>query len=199
MPQDLTAAQREIVACAARLIAETGLEYGPAKRRALRQLGLPERTPLPSNDAVELGVREYLDVFCSDTQPAELQRLREIALRWMTLMQEFSPYISGATWHGTATRHSDIHLQLFSDDPKSPELQLIDRHIPYDVGTSTAPNGQQTDTLTVFTSVPEWQQRVLVHMSILDRDDIRGALKRDASGRAPRGDLGALRERLGKS
>ncbi len=192
MPRDPNALQQEIAACAARLVVESGLEYGPAKRRALRQLGLPERTPLPGNGAMEEAVREYLDVFCSDTQPGELRRLREIALRWMTIMQDFSPFVSGAVWHGTATRHSDIHLQLFCDDPKSPEIALIDRHASYDAGTMTGPNGRAADVLTIAEPVPEWQQRVLVHMSVLDRDDVRGALKPDATGRTPRGDARAL-------
>ena len=39
--------KREIAASAARLVVEEGLEYGPAKRRALRDLGLSARTALP--------------------------------------------------------------------------------------------------------------------------------------------------------
>ena len=61
----------EIAETAARLIVEEGLEWGPAKRRAVRQLGLPQRTPLPDNDQVEAAVREYIELFCADTQPQE--------------------------------------------------------------------------------------------------------------------------------
>ena len=43
----------EIAQTAARLIVEEGLEYGPAKRRALKQIDAPSRTPLPDNDLVE--------------------------------------------------------------------------------------------------------------------------------------------------
>ena len=63
--------QAEIAATAARLVVEEGLEYGPAKRRAVKQLGLPSRAALPDNDAVEDAVREYIAVFCADTQPAD--------------------------------------------------------------------------------------------------------------------------------
>ena len=45
-------AREEIAATAARLVVEEGLELGPAKRRAIRQLGLGARTALPDNDAV---------------------------------------------------------------------------------------------------------------------------------------------------
>ncbi len=37
----MNTATQEIAAHAARLVVEEGLEYGPAKRRAARQLGLP--------------------------------------------------------------------------------------------------------------------------------------------------------------
>jgi hypothetical protein len=51
-----------------------GLEYGPAKRRAVKQLGLSARTALPDNDVVEDAVREYISMFCADTQPANWRR-----------------------------------------------------------------------------------------------------------------------------
>ena len=35
----------------------------------------------------------------------------------------FRPYLGGAVWHGTATRLSDIYLQLFCDDSKAPRSQ----------------------------------------------------------------------------
>jgi hypothetical protein len=35
-----------------------------------------------------------------------------------------------------------------------------------------------------------------VHLFVYDFDDLRGALKPDARGRAPRGDTAALRKRL---
>lgn len=47
MPTPLSA---EIASTSARLVVEEGLEWGPAKRRAVRQLGLPARTPLPDED-----------------------------------------------------------------------------------------------------------------------------------------------------
>jgi len=70
----------EIAASAAQWVVEEGLEYGPAKRRALKALGLPPRSPLPNNDQVEAHVREYIDLFCADTQPQELAALRGHAL-----------------------------------------------------------------------------------------------------------------------
>jgi len=108
----------EVAAAAARVVVEEGLEYGPAKRRALKLLDLPARTALPDNDAVEDAVREYLALFCADTQPAELLALRELALVWMERLALFRPHLGGAVWRGTATRLSDLYLHLFCDDAK---------------------------------------------------------------------------------
>eukprot|EP01032_Pedospumella_encystans_P003180 gene3180-3745_t len=35
------------------LVVEEGLEYAAAKRRAVKQLGLPARTPLPDNATLD--------------------------------------------------------------------------------------------------------------------------------------------------
>ena len=86
----------EIAAAAARLVVEEGLEYGPAKRRAARQLGLSRPAELPTNEAVEDAVRAHLDLFHADTQPAELEALRRLALAWMDRLAPFRPHLSGA-------------------------------------------------------------------------------------------------------
>src|SRR5258708_38558945 len=135
-------ATAEIAEPAARLVVEEGLEWGAAKHRALRQLGLPARTALPGNDLVEEAVREYIALFCADTQPQELQALRELALQWMDRLAEFRPHLAGAVWRGTATRLNDIHLQLYCDDPKSAEIALINQRLDFDVGSVPGPRGQ---------------------------------------------------------
>ena len=119
----------EISITAARLVVEEGLDYGAAKRRAVKQLGLPLRTDLPSHDEVEAEVRDYIALFCADTQPMELAALRELALVWMQRMADFRPYLGGSVWHGTATKLSDIYIALFCDDSKSAEIALLDHLI----------------------------------------------------------------------
>lgn len=191
--------QLEIAATAARLIVEEGQEYGPAKRRALKQLGLPPRTALPDNETVEDEVRSYIELFCADTQPAELAALRAVALTWMERLAEFRPHLTGAVWRGTATRLNDVHVQLYCDDSKSTEIALINRGIDYDVGSTTGPRGQDVDVITLATNSAELGERVLVHLTILDHDDLRGALKGDSRGRPERGDLAALRRLLAQT
>ncbi len=185
--------KREIAAAAARLVVEEGLEYGPAKRRALRDLGLPQRTALPGNDEVEAEVRDYIALYCADTQPGELRALRELALQWMERMAPFRPHVGGAVWHGTATRLSDIYIQLFCDDSKSAEIALIDHHVDYEprMVTGFARWGAGGGVEQCMPSSRSLGEEIGVHLLVYDLDDLRGALKPDAQGRAPRGDLTA--------
>lgn len=192
----MEALQSEICATAARLVVEEGLEYGPAKRRAVKQLGLNARTALPDNDSLEEAVREYIEIFCGDTQPAELAALRKLALTWMERLAEFRPYLAGAVWHGTATRLSDIYLQLFCDDPKSAEIALIEHNVDYTPRTVTGFTGEDVEALSLSSMSPELGEPIGVHLLVYDHDDLRGALKPDAKGRTPRGNLAAVRALL---
>jgi hypothetical protein len=185
--------QSEIAATAARLVVEEGLEYGAAKKRAVKQLGLNGRAALPDNDTLEEAVREYIDLFCGDTQPQELAALRKLALTWMERLEEFRPHLAGAVWHGTATRLSDIYLQLFCDDPKSAEIALIDHDVSYSPRTVTGFTGAPVEALSLSSMSPELGETIGVHLLVYDHDDLRGALKPDARGRTPRGDLKAVR------
>ena len=188
---------QEIAATAARLVVEDGMEYGPAKHRAARQLGAARvhARELPGNAQVEEEVRAYLSIFCADTQPTELAALRGVALIWMERLAAFRPYLTGAVWRGTATRLNDVHLDLYCDDPKSAELALIDRRVPYEAGARPGPRGAQVvPVLSLSHFSPELGETVGVHLSVLDHDDLRGALKSDATGQAWRGDAAALRK-----
>ncbi len=190
----MDSAAHEIAATAARLVVEEGLEWGPAKRRAVKALGLGPRTPLPGNDLLEDAVREYIQIFCADTQPGELAALRRVAAVWMERLAEFRPHLCGAVWHGTATRLSDVYLQLFCDDPKSAEIILIEKGVDYQARTVSGFQGDPVDALSVSVRCDELGEMIGVHLMIHDHDDLRGALRPDARGRTPRGDLAGLRQ-----
>ncbi len=179
----------EISMTAARLVVEEGLDYGAAKRCAVKQLGLPVRTELPSHDDVEAQVRDYIALFCADTQPAELAALRELALLWMQRMADFRPYLGGSVWHGTATKLSDIYIALFCDDPKSAEIALIDHHANYVTRSIKGFDGGMVEALSIHAPCKTLNTEIGVHLMIYDYDDLRGALKPDSQGRKPRGDL----------
>lgn len=188
--------QLEIAATAARMVVEEGLAFGAAKQRALKQLGLPGRTAMPANDAVEAQVREYIALFCADTQAQELRALRKHAVLWMERLLPFRPLLGGAVWHGWATRLSDIDLSLFCDDPKSAEIALINQQQRYEVGSQTGLHGQVVDVLSLHSFCADLGEYIGVHLRIYDLDDLRGALVSDAQGRVPRGPLEAVRRKL---
>jgi hypothetical protein len=190
--------KEEIAATAARLVVEEGLEYGPAKRRAAKQLGVPARTALPDNDQLEAAVEEYISIFCAESQAEELRALRELALQWMLRLEVFRPYLGGAVWRGTATRRSDIYLQLFCDDPKSAEISLIDRGVRFKVRSVPGLQGEMVDALSIHALCEPLSEHVGVHLLINDLDDVRGALQPDARGRAARGNIAAVKRILEK-
>ena len=193
MQQELS---QEIAAAAARLVVEEGLDYGAAKRRAVKELGAPARAALPDNDAVQEQVRGYLALFRADTQPAELLALRELALAWMQRLAEFRPHLTGAVWNGTATRLSDVYLQLFCDDPKSAEIALINQGVAFEARQVRGFRGEMVDALSFSVFCSGLGEHVGVHLMIHDHDDVRGALKPAADGRPARGDEQALRARM---
>ena len=170
-----------------------GIRAGQAPR-ASSSWACRSAAALPDNDAVEDAVREYIALFCADTQPAELQALRQLALTWMERMAQFRPHLGGAVWHGTATRLSDIYIQLFCDDSEvgrdradRPPRRLRAAHghgLPRRAGRGPEP---------VQHVSRELGEAIGVHLLVYDLDDLRGALKPDAQGRAPRGDLAAVR------
>lgn len=186
----------EIAAAAARWVVEDGMDYGQAKKRAARELG-HARAELPSNEAVEDEVREYLELFCADTQPAELQALRELAALWMQRLERFRPHLAGAVWRGTATRNSAVLIDLYCDDPKSAELMLIDQGVDFDSASlERAGGGEPLPVLSLAVRCDALGEPATLHLTVHDHDDLRGALKPDARGRPWRGDLAALRSLL---
>lgn len=188
--------QTEIAATAARLVVEEGLGFGAAKQRALKALGLPARTALPTNEALEAQVREYIALFCADTQPAELRALREHARQWMLRLTAFRPLLGGPVWHGWATRLTDIDLALFSDDPKAVEIALLNQNLRYEVQSQPGMHGESVDVLSLHSHCPALAEDIGVHLRVYDLTGLRGALLPDAQGRRPRGDLAALDQLL---
>ncbi len=195
MASELT---HEIAATAARIVVEEGAEYGAAKRRAARQLarGASRAPELPGNDLVEDEVRSYLELFHADTQPHELALLRTLALGWMERLASLRPYLCGAVWRGTATRLSAVHLELYADDAKAAEIELINQRIDYRVASAHGPHGDSVDQLIIDVTHRVLEVVVPVCLTVLDHDDLRGRLRPDARGRSERGDAAALRRLL---
>ncbi len=192
---------QELAQTAARLIAEDGLDFASAKRKAAAELGLSPRTPLPDHLAVEREVWSHRDLFLNDDEGAAdvTAALRSAALAWMLRMAEFAPMCSGGVWLGWATRATDVWLQLYTDDSKAPEIALLDMHQAFEARETSARLGHQQGiayTLSLHQHLSAIDQDIGVHLQILSTQDQRGALVPDAWGRRPRGDATALKERI---
>lgn len=178
----------EIAAAAARMIAEDGADYATAKRKAARQIlgdNKPRGDVMPDNAQVEEEVRLYNELFFGDTQPARLLQLRQLALQLMQDLSHFNPYLTGAVLNGTAGKHSDIHLQLFTNSAKDVEIFLLNKNIDFEVSESTHFKGADrhapVETLSFLYrergSAPEG-----VHLAVYDTDDLRGGLRSSKRG-----------------
>ena len=172
---------RELIAqSAARLIAEDGIQdYAAAKRKAARQIGVPDSHSLPSNSEVEMALRAYQELYQKDEQPARLKRLRQEALAAMQLLERFNPHLTGSVLSGTATRHSDINLQLFTDNVKEVELFLLNRGMSYETGEKRFRINDEMLPVPTFTLQGETAE---IRLAVFDTDDLR---KNAAAGKAP--------------
>jgi hypothetical protein len=190
--------RQQIAVQAAQLVVEEGLEYAAARHQAARKLaGRSLRAgDMPRNEDVEDEVRTYLSTFCADTHPQELAALRELAATWMQRLSAHRPHVGGAVWRGTATRRSAVLIDLYCDDPKSTEIDLINQGITYDVGGDGDAEPGSVSVLTVGARSDTLNDLITVHLLLHDLDDLRGALKPDPRGRTWRGDLAALQHRM---
>jgi len=125
---------RQLVAQqAARMMAEDGVsDYGYAKKKAGRQLGVVDANCLPSNAEIEDEIRLYHDIYSSEDQPEALRLLRQDALATMQIFARFNPHLTGSVLDGTAGQYAETHIHLFADSAKEVEIFLLNQQIPYD-------------------------------------------------------------------
>lgn len=129
--------RQSIASAAARLMAEDGIgDYGQAKRKAAKNLGLGDGEALPSNEEVETELRAYQSLFQDQEQAERLRELREKALAVMEFLADFRPYLTGAVLDGTAGRYAEIEIELFADSAKDVEIFLLSNNISYEVATN---------------------------------------------------------------
>jgi len=180
----------EIAMLAARMIAEDGADYSSAKRKAAKQIlgnKKPKGDVLPDNSQIEQQVREYNALFFGDTQPQRLLLLRQIALGLMLELERFNPYLTGAALNGTAGQHSDIHLQLFTDNTKDVAIFLLNKDVRFEVSETISSRNEAVETLSFL------HQQEGVHLALYSPDDLR------AGGRTERANIAAVRSLIEES
>lgn len=166
---------------AARIMAEDGTQdYSAAKRKAARQAGAPSTQQLPDNREIDAALRSWQALYQRDTREPVLRELREAALAAMRLLEPFNPWLTGSVLSGTAGAHSDINLQLFTDDGKALELFLLDRRWDYQVGDRKMRIGNRAVDATVISFV---MQGIPVNATLLPLD-LQRITQKTSDGRA---------------
>lgn len=125
-----TGIRASIASAAARLMAEDGItDYHHAKKKAARQLGVPEHSAFPDNAEVEAELRAYRTLYQGEDHFELIAALRHTALELLDLLADFQPYLTGSVLDGTAGEHSHIDILLFADSAKEVEIFLLNRGI----------------------------------------------------------------------
>ncbi|MEW6318865.1 MAG: UDP-N-acetylmuramate--alanine ligase, partial [Pseudomonadota bacterium] len=152
-------------------------------------------------------------LFQAESQPRVLALLRRIALVLMEGLAIHNPYLAGAVFNGTASEHSDIHLQVFCDSPKDVAIFLLNAGVDFDTTESAHFAGRDEVETLSFLWRGQWpagpESRELarelraetgtpvgVHIALYDMNDVRGARRADATGKTQRGDAAAVRALL---
>ena len=128
-------ARQQVAHEAAKLMVESGIrDYQLAKRKAAGRLGMAESRDLPRNDEIEREREAYQRLFGDEERSRYVMALRRHALEAMRLLEPFGPRLVGPVLSGTADRHSEICLHLFSDPPEAVAMFLLDHRIAHDQG-----------------------------------------------------------------
>jgi hypothetical protein len=186
--------RRHLAYLAARLMAEEGVQdYAFAKQKAARQAGLSDTHALPDNREIEAALREYQELYQSESQPGELRHLREVAVTVMREFAAFNPMLVGAVLSGTANQFSEVTLQVFADDAKSLALFLVNRRHRFEQDEKRVRLGDEWVAIPQFRLVVDGAP---VTLSVYSRGDEhlapRGRADADGPQRAGLADVEAL-------
>jgi hypothetical protein len=177
----MTTLSDEIAAEAARLVADHGLDYGSAKKKAAETIAGVSKLPrdaMPDNHQIDDALLEHLNLF-DDEHAARVQRMREVGFAIMRHLSAFDPMLTGSVWKGIVAEHVPIHIQVFADNSKEVQFVLLNLHIEYDsVETKHFRTGSAVEALTFH-----WKNEPIM-VSLYSFDDLRGAVKEKIAGGA---------------
>lgn len=173
--------RRAIASLAARMMAEDGVDnYGHAKRKAARSLGLGENEALPSNEEVEAELRLYQSLYQADELRDRLREMRQTALEVMEFLVDFRPYLTGAVLDGTAGRYAAVEIDLFADSAKDVEITLLSNNISYETSEYRRQGPDTPETLLHI----DWGG-VPVQLSVYSLPQERHSKRNPHSGNRP--------------
>ena len=125
--------RREIASLAARMMAEDGIsDFGFAKRKAARQLGITESDALPNNAEIEAELRAWQALYQDEEQPDRLFAMRTAAIEILQLLAPFRPYLTGGALDGTAGRYAELEIEAYPESTKEVEIFFLNHTQPYE-------------------------------------------------------------------
>ncbi|GAB6050746.1 hypothetical protein JCM16106_15950 [Hydrogenophilus islandicus] len=145
----------EIAQVAARLIFDEGIrDFAFAKRKAVKQLGLPPRTMLPSNEAVEAALADFVAEYGElENLPERLTAMRREAAKILAWLP-WPSYLVGGVAQGTAGPLSEIEIDLFAESGKEVEIFLLNEHRRFRVHTPKASAARRPETELILEDTP---------------------------------------------
>lgn len=167
----VAAVRREIASLAARMMAEDGIsDFGFAKRKAARQLGVGDTVALPNNAEIEVELRAWQALYQDDEQAERLREMRLAAVSLMRLLAEFRPYLTGGALDGTAGRYSELEIDLFPESAKEVEIFFLNQDFHYEHREPRRPAPNTPEAVLSF----DWNE-VPVRLSIYSAGVERGS------------------------
>ena len=132
-----------------------------ASQQATLDLGLPKKEAQPSHSEIEAAITDYRQLFSPDYD-MDLISLRQKSLALLDFFKQFQPFLVGSVLKGSASKHSDINLLIFSDDPKAIEIFLLNQQIDYSCRERKT-QYRQTDA----PAIAFWFDNTQVHLQVL--------------------------------
>ncbi len=162
--------RREIATLAARMMAEDGIgDFGFAKRKAARQLGIHDSDSLPNNAEIESELRAWQALYQDDEQSARIHQMRLAASEILRLLDPFRPYLTGGALDGTAGRYSELEIEAYPDSAKDIEIFLLNQDLTYEHREPRRPQPNAPEAVLVF----DWDD-IPVRLSIYEGPAERG-------------------------
>lgn len=154
-PPPRSSLRHNVAALAARLMAEDGIsDYGLAKRKAARQLGITEGEAMPNNAEIDAALREYQALYPDDEHDERLLTMRETACEVMRLLAPWRPALTGAVLDGSANGFSEVEIDVFADSAKDVEIFLLNESIDYEHREIRRPGPESPEAVLCF----EWDE-----------------------------------------
>ena len=177
--------------------------HGVRRREAARRAAISASTRAPATARQRRDRRRGARLPRRSSAPTPSRpswpRCARIAAIWMERLAAFRPHLTGAVWRGTATRLSDIHHRAVLRRLEGGRARADRPARRLRRGQHRRPARPVLDVLNCTCRARRSASGVTSHLTVLDYDDLRGALKpRRARPQPQRGDLAALRALRGR-